>query len=166
MTKDGSDPFLTQFISLAGDVAEMVSLNRSVGQLYGLLYISTAPMSLEELAHTCKMSKGNASIHLRILESWNAAHPSSQPGTRKDYYVANRDLKSVISQRFRDGVAKRLGVVRHRFAEMEKDPTVSAHLNRPENAHWKKKLSEADRLMNRVEKAMPFVMRLMGGFPG
>src|SRR5260370_42093510 len=99
MTKETFDPFLAHFIALAGDVEEMVSFNRSLGQLYGLLYISPEPLSLEEIALTCSMSKGNASIHLRILEDWNAVHRSSRPGTRKDYYTANTDVKSLVTQR-------------------------------------------------------------------
>src|SRR4051812_47837759 len=100
MIKAPPDPFLAQFITFAGDVAEMVSYNRSLGQLYGLLFISPEPLSLEDIASTCQMSKGNASIHLRILENWNAVQRSSKPGTRKDYYVANPDIKKLISQRF------------------------------------------------------------------
>src|SRR5262245_58646102 len=144
MTKDKIDPFLDQFIALAGDVAEMVSFNRSLGQLYGLLYISRQPMSLEEIAKTCKMSKGNASIHLRILEDWNAVHRSSQPGTRKDYYIANVDVKSIAAQRFQEGLSKRLNLVRKRMAALKEDPVLSEHLKQPQNAHWHQRMDKAE----------------------
>src|SRR5262245_21468143 len=114
-----SDPFLDSFIALAGDIAEMASFNRSLGQLYGLLYLSQQPLSLEEIAHSCRMSKGNASIHLRILEDWNAVHSFSKPGTRKDYYTANTDLKSLVTQRLREGLSKRITLVRKRLSALE-----------------------------------------------
>ncbi len=161
MTKPpNTDPFLASFIALAGDVAEMVSFNRSLGQLYGLLYLSMEPLSLEEIAQTCRMSKGNASIHLRILENWNAIHSSSQPGTRKDYYIANRDLKNLITQRLEEGVTKRLNLVRQRLGSLETHPNTATHLNKPENAHWKKRLQETDHLIKRVEQALPMLRQL------
>lgn len=158
------DPFLTSFIALAGDMAEMVSFNRSLGQLYGLLYIYPDPLSLEEIAKTCRMSKGNASIHLRILENWNAVHSSSKPGTRKDYYTANRDLKNLISQRLEEGVSKRLQLVRQRLAALEESPETAAHLNHPQNAHLKKRIKEAENLMQRVEQALPMLRKMAGMF--
>src|SRR5262245_46606734 len=125
MTRPPVDPFLAQIIALAGDVAEMVSFNRSLGQLYGLLYVTANPLSLEEIAQTTRMSKGNASIHLRILEDWNAVHRSSQPGTRKDYYTANTDIKGLVTRRFQEGLSKRLDLVRKRLDAMETDPSLS-----------------------------------------
>ena len=122
-----SDPLLDSFIALAGDIAEMTSFNRSLGQLYGLLYISPEPLSLEEIARTCRMSKGNASIHLRILENWNAVHASSKPGTRKDYYTANTDLKSLVTQRLQEGISKRITRVRKRLIALEEDPAAAAN---------------------------------------
>lgn len=162
MTKIESDPFLEQFIGLAGDVAEMVSFNRSLGQLYGLLYISTEPMSLHEIATTCKMSKGNASIHLRILEDWDAVHRSSQPGTRKDYYTANMDIKSVVSKRFQEGLSKRLNLIRRRLAALKRDPTISERLQNPKNAHWIERMEKAEFMMRRIEKALPLLKQLIG----
>jgi DNA-binding transcriptional regulator GbsR (MarR family) len=166
MIKPPIDPFLDRFIALAGDVAEMVSLNRSLGQLYGFLYIAIEPTSLEEIAASCKMSKGNASIYLRILGDWNAAHRASKPGTRKDYYVANRDIRNIIAQRLREGLSKRTSVIRQRFREMESDPAVLARLNQPENVSWKKRIREAETLMSRAEKTLPFLLRLIGSSDG
>src|SRR5262249_17092959 len=162
MTKAPRDPFLAQFIALAGDVAEMVSFNRSLGQLYGLLYVSSEPMSLDDIAATCKMSKGNASIHLRILEDWNAVHRSSQPGTRKDYYTANVDIKSIIYQRFQEGLSKRLNLVRKRMAALKADPALAEHLKHPRNAHWNERMAKAESVMGKIEKALPMLKHLVG----
>jgi DNA-binding transcriptional regulator GbsR (MarR family) len=162
MTNSAQDPFLSRFIALAGDMAEMVSFNRSLGQLYGLLYISSEPLSLEEIARTCQMSKGNASIHLRTLEAWNAVHSASKTGTRKDYYTANTDIKALIAQRFQEGLSKRLELVRKRVDALQNDPRISAHLNQPQNSQWKKRLKDAEALMNRAEKALPILKQLIG----
>jgi HTH-type transcriptional regulator, glycine betaine synthesis regulator len=158
MSTNASESLTASFVALAGDVAEMVSYNRSLGQLYGFLFIAPEPLSLEEIAQGCQMSKGNASIHLRILENWNAVHRSSKPGTRKDYYVANTDLKALITQRLQEGVSKRLNLVRKRMSLLMENGNAEA-IN--QNKHLKARIEEADHLMKKVEQALPLLNKLV-----
>src|SRR5262245_53482224 len=88
-----------ELIHLAGQLAEMFSFNRSIGRIFGCLYISPEPLSLETIAQRCHMSKGNASIHLRTLNAWGAVHQTSSWGTRKDYYRAETNLVDLATRR-------------------------------------------------------------------
>jgi len=99
------------FARLAGEVAESFSFNKSLGQIYGLLYMSPTPLSLADIGKSLSMSKGNASINVRLLESWGAVTPVSVVGSRKDYYEANRDVQKIVLRRLREGLAKRLNRV-------------------------------------------------------
>src|SRR5579871_2885395 len=108
MTPVNSETFQSRFIELAGQLAEMFSFSRSIGQIYGILYITPEPLCLEDIAKACSMSKGNASIHLRMLANWGAVHQTSKPGTRKDYYSANSDVRGLAIKRLQEGVARRL----------------------------------------------------------
>jgi len=63
-----------------------------MGQLYAALYLSQKPIPLDELAKTCRMSKGNASINIRRLERWGGARKVWGTENRKDYYEPNRDI--------------------------------------------------------------------------
>lgn len=76
----------------AGQIATKMRLSKSMGQLYAALYFSTEPVSLDDLAKICKMSKGNASINIRNLERWNAVNKTFSNSNRRDYYVANKDV--------------------------------------------------------------------------
>ena len=64
-----------EFARFAGELAESFSFNRSVGQIYGLLYLQESPLSLEDIGQRLSMSKGNASINIRLLESWGPCGP-------------------------------------------------------------------------------------------
>jgi DNA-binding transcriptional regulator GbsR (MarR family) len=86
---------LNELIDLAGEIAELFSFNRSIGQIYAFLYFCQDPVALEDIATNCKMSKGNASLLLRTLLDWEAVRLSSKTGTRKDYYVANKNLQAL-----------------------------------------------------------------------
>ena len=104
----GSDPIRTQFIHEVGEFASSLGLSRSVGQLYALLYMSPAPLSLDELAEASDMSKGNASLNVRELERWGAVRRVYVPGDRKDYYEPNRNVPEIVVGRLKDGLGRRL----------------------------------------------------------
>lgn len=86
--KDIKDKLIFQ----AGYIATNIGLNKAMGQIYGALYLSRKPVSLEELAKVCRMSKGNASINIRRLERWGAVKKSWAEDDRRDYYEANKDI--------------------------------------------------------------------------
>ena len=56
-----------------------------------------------------KISKGSASVNIRILEDWNAVKKVLVQGSRKDHYTAESDLMKVILQRLEQGFTRRLG---------------------------------------------------------
>src|SRR6185503_20808259 len=100
--------FEAQFSNFAGQLAESISLNRSLGQIYGLLYLQNQPLSLDEIAQRLSMSKGNASLNLRTLESWKAVRSVAIQGSRRDHYQANRNIKEIALKRIEEGVSKRI----------------------------------------------------------
>src|SRR5262245_62136000 len=138
-------PFSEQFVSLAGELAELFSFNRSVGQIFGLLYLSPEPVSLEEIALSCRMSKGNASIHLRTLENWGAVRCSWKPGTRKDYFEAVSDLRELATRRLQEGLSRRLKMTRESLEAMKSNPALQQAFQSDKGGHWKKRLGEVEK---------------------
>lgn len=147
-------PLQKGFLTLAGEIAESVSFNRSIGQLFALLYINPEPLPLNEIAEICHMSKGNASLHLRTLETWGAVHRSWKPGTRKDYYTANPDLKSFMTKRLQEGITRRIEHARQRLNTLKDDPSFHENLSDPQMLFWKKRLGELEFLMEQIEKGL------------
>ena len=74
---EGIDYFV-RFMNLLG-------LPRSVGEIYGLLYFSKHPMSMDEIVKRLGMSLGSASQGLRTLRSFKAIRTTYVMGDRKDY---------------------------------------------------------------------------------
>lgn len=137
-----------EFPRLAGELAESLSFNRSVGQIYGLLYLQESPLSLDDIGRRLSMSKGNASVNIRLLESWGAVRAVSVVGNRKDFYEANRDIKAVGLRRLKEGLTKRLDRAEEQMAELLK------------NNHGKpaavKRVQELQSLVGKARKAMKF----------
>jgi len=115
-----SDHIREQFIDRVGEFAASLGLNRSVGQLYALLYMSPSPLSLDEMAEACDMSKGNASINLRELERWGAVRRVYVRGDRKDYYEPHRDVPQIVISRLREGLGRRLAALDETLEEAER----------------------------------------------
>ncbi len=139
-----------EFARFAGELAESFSFNRSVGQIYGLLYLQESPLSLEDIGHRLSMSKGNASINIRLLESWGAVRPVSVVGSRKDYYEANRDIKAVALRRVREGLTKRLDRAEEQLTRLHKNGNGA-------NPSAVKRIQELQSLIAKARKAMGFI---------
>ncbi len=146
-------PDYDAFIEISGQTAEILSFNRSIGKIYGCLFMSSSPLSLDEITKCCHMSKGNASVHLRTLEGWGAVHRSWKSGTRKDYYTANTDLQSLAYRRIQEGIGRRLDYLRMHLNSIQKDPGQFS----PDVA---KRLDQLASILDMVEKGYQLLPKL------
>jgi HTH-type transcriptional regulator, glycine betaine synthesis regulator len=146
------------FAHFAGELAESLSFNKSMGQIYGLLYISSSPLSLDDIAKQLNMSKGNASINLRILESWDAVCPVWVAGSRRDHYEANRDLKSLALRRLQEGLGRRLEIAARGLRALSASGI--GHMGPAE----RKSIQELESIIAkgyRIRKILPKVLRFL-----
>jgi DNA-binding transcriptional regulator GbsR (MarR family) len=146
-----TDPDI-EFSQFGGQLAETFSFNKSIGQIYALLYITQQPLALEDIANRLSMSKGNASINLRILEGWGAVRPVMVAGTRRDHYEANTNLKEIAMRRIQEGLGRRLELT---------SATMDRLLANSSNSAQKKKLQELRALLSKAEKAVGLVPKLL-----
>ncbi len=79
-----------------GRITSFWGFSKIMGQLYGLLYLSPKPLTLDEMAENISVSKGNVSINIRALERWNMVRQVWVKGDRKDFYEAETDFWKII----------------------------------------------------------------------
>ncbi|NVK88926.1 MAG: MarR family transcriptional regulator, partial [Gammaproteobacteria bacterium] len=60
--------------------------NRTVGQMLALIVLSEQPLNAEQIAEMLGVSRGNVSMGLKELQSWQLIRTQPQPGDRKDYF--------------------------------------------------------------------------------
>lgn len=97
-----------EFVTMAGELGLSLGLNRTVGQIYGILYLSERHLSLDEIVGRLGVSKGSVSLNIRELERWGAVRKIWVPGTRKDYYEACTDLAGILYARMKKRCEKLL----------------------------------------------------------
>ena len=120
-----NDTFNQEFIRITGELGAGLGLNRSIGQIYGLLYMSDAPLSLDTITTTLKMSKGSVSLNIRELEKWEAVRKIWVNGTRKDFYEANTDFINIVYKRTKIRTEKILNKFNSAIEGFEKKKSIS-----------------------------------------
>lgn len=86
------------FVNILGRIAGFFGFNPLMGRLYGVLFLSPKPLSLEDMVERLDSSKGNVSINIRALERWGLVHQVYKWGKdRRDYYEAETDIWKAIS---------------------------------------------------------------------
>lgn len=95
-----------------------LSLPRSVGEIYGILFASGKQMTLDELVRRLGISKGSASQGLRLLRSVAAVKVSYRPGDRKDYFEAEVEFPALVRGFLRDQLSIRLGHANERLGRL------------------------------------------------
>ncbi|MWL91137.1 GbsR/MarR family transcriptional regulator [Cupriavidus sp. SW-Y-13] len=89
-------PLIQRFVLHFGEMGSRWGINRTVGQIYALLFTAARPLNADEIAEALGFSRSNVSIGLKELESWNLVRLSHQPGDRREYFSAPDDVWAIF----------------------------------------------------------------------
>jgi len=103
------------FVRIAG----VLSLPRSVGELYGILFISPEPMCIDDLMSKLKISKGSTSQGLKILRSFGAVNPVYMAGDRRDFFTAEAELRRIVAGFVNEQVRPQVNSGKDRMARVK-----------------------------------------------
>src|SRR6056300_1645354 len=94
--KTGLSEFEAQVIGFFCDGVRMLGLPKSIGEIYGLLYVSQEVLSLDDLVSRLGISKGSASQGLRLLRELGAVREFDGVVGRRVYYEPDVELKRLV----------------------------------------------------------------------
>lgn len=106
-------PLTQRFVLHFGEMGSRWGINRTVGQIYALLFVSPKPLNADELGEALGFSRSNVSMGLKELQSWNLVRLTHQPNDRREYFQAPEEMWAI----FRTLAAER--------RKREIDPTLS-----------------------------------------
>src|SRR5579864_6350243 len=75
-----------------GEMASAWGINRTMGQMHALLYISAVPLSADDIMERLRISRGNTSMTLRALEDWGLLQRVHYTGDRREYFRTTTDV--------------------------------------------------------------------------
>ncbi len=88
-------PWEEALIDFFMQVAQFLGLPKSVGQIFGLLYASEHPLSLDDIAERLQISRGSASMGLNYLRRFDAVRTAFVVGDRREFYQAETDTQRI-----------------------------------------------------------------------
>ncbi|MFZ6649556.1 GbsR/MarR family transcriptional regulator [Undibacterium sp. TJN25] len=121
MTNPQLSPLTQRFILHFGEMGSRWGINRTVGQIYALLYVQSKPLNADEIAEALSFSRSNVSMGLKELQSWRLVKLLHKPGDRREYFEPPKDIwdifKALLEERRRREVEPTLSMLRDALLE-------------------------------------------------
>lgn len=89
-------PLIQATVLHFGEMGSKWGINRTVGQIYALLYVSQQPLNADEIAEKLGFSRSNVSMGLKELDSWRLIRLQHLPGDRREYFSAPEDIWAIF----------------------------------------------------------------------
>jgi DNA-binding transcriptional regulator GbsR (MarR family) len=143
------------FIQFAGAIGQP----RSVAEIYGLLFVSEKPLSMNTLVERLNLSKGSASQGLKYLQDLGAVRTVYIESDRRTHYeavaelrkLARRFLQQQVLSHFEDSTSRLDDIV----AQTQK-------LSEEQRKHIMERIKLLRRWERTGRRILPFVMNMLG----
>ena len=141
------------FVRLMG----VLGMPRSVGEIYGLLYFSEKPLSMDQISSRLEISIGSASQGLRTLKSLKAIRSTYIAGDRRDHYLAETEFRRLFSSFIKDEIMPHLDSANDRISRMEESLTP----NEKNNDFYLVRLEKLKKLTKTGSRLLPALAGLL-----
>jgi DNA-binding transcriptional regulator GbsR (MarR family) len=119
-TLDLSEQLKEESVDYFVSFVQMFGLPKSIGQIYGLLFIAQDPLPMDEVIDQLRISKGSASQGLALLKSLGAVTTHQVEGDRRDHYRADLHVSRIVTHFFENRLEERLENSEERIKRMLK----------------------------------------------
>lgn len=113
------------FVEGLSQISRFWGFPKGMGAIFAVLYLSPAPLSLDEIVAETGLTKGAISTEIRALARMGLVHRSTKLGDRKDYYSAETDfytaIKSILRERQNSEFDRAVRSVKETLATMEEN---------------------------------------------
>ena len=137
---------------------KLIGLQKSVGEIYGLLFVSSRALAMDDIVRRLGISLGAASQGLKVLRSVGAVKSVYTPGDRRDHYVADLELSKFASAFIQeelkprlDRALERIGTMQNLASEMEPEDRSAAGERLERLKHW----------LERGESMLPWLLKFL-----
>jgi DNA-binding transcriptional regulator GbsR (MarR family) len=156
------DPLERQVVEVFVDGVRVLGLPRSIGEIYGLLFVSRSPLSLDDLVRRLNISKGSASQGLRMLKSLGAVSEATGNGNaeRRTYYEPAVELKRLVGGFIREQIRPHLESGKTKIGRLAE---ISHTVEDPEQRKFlSERVSRLEQWMRSGSKVLPILQKILG----
>jgi DNA-binding transcriptional regulator GbsR (MarR family) len=114
-------PLVRSFVGHFGEMGSRWGINRTVGQIYALIFVSPQPLNADEIADALEFSRSNVSMGLKELQAWRLVRLMHVAGDRREYFEAPSDaweiFRTLAEERRRREIEPTLSMLRNALIE-------------------------------------------------
>ena len=114
-------PLVRSFVGHFGEMGSRWGINRTVGQIYALIFVAPHPLNADEIAERLQFSRSNVSMGLKELQAWRLVKLLHQAGDRREYFQAPTDawevFRTLAEERRRREIEPTLSMLRNALLE-------------------------------------------------
>ena len=114
-----------EFVELWNNMGSLWGISPTMARIHGLLFISGAALSMDDIMARLGISRGNVSMNLSKLVEWGLVRRVHKRGDRRDYYESLTDVWEmftlVANQRKRREIDPVVSMLRHCREELSAD---------------------------------------------
>lgn len=119
-------PLVHSFVGHFGEMGSRWGINRTVGQIYALIFVAPEPLHADEIAEKLEFSRSNVSMGLKELQAWRLVRLRHFPGDRREYFDAPSDaweiFRTLAEERRRREIEPTLSMLRNALLETPATP--------------------------------------------
>ncbi|MBJ06890.1 MAG: transcriptional regulator [Verrucomicrobiaceae bacterium] len=149
-----------QVVTLFADGVKVAGLPRSLGEIYGLLFITGNPLALDDLVERLGISKGSASQGLKFLRTLGAIQEVDGPDARRTFYQADIKLKKLVGGFIREQLRPHLDSGKDRLASLQAE--VHLEEDSVRRAFYDERVKKLERWLKQAKLVLPLIQRVLG----
>src|SRR5437868_4458891 len=81
-----------RFVDLWDNMSDLWGISPTMARIHGLLYITGAALTMDDIMSRLAISRGNVSMNLSKLVEWALVRRVHKRGDRRDYYESLSDI--------------------------------------------------------------------------
>jgi len=151
-----------QVVEFFVDGVRVLGLPPSVGQIYGLLFISRTPLSLDDFVRLLRISKGSASQGLRMLKGLGAVREADDHNgaERRVYYEPAVELKRLVGGFIREQIRPHLDSGKSKITRLYEGADQIDDVS--QRQFLTERIERIDHWMRSSSRVLPVVQKLLG----
>lgn len=151
-----------QLIGFFVDGVKVLGMPRSLGEIYGLLFVSPSPLALDDLVRLLEISKGSASQGLRSLKALGAVRECAAENQtdRRTYYEPAVDLKRLVGGFIREQVRPHLESGSAKIKNLTQ--LTSGLQDEGKREFLTERVERIDQWIHRSGKVLPVLQKILG----
>lgn len=132
-------PLAHSFVQHFGEMGSRWGINRTVGQICALLFITEEALNADQIADALGLSRSNVSMGLKELHSYNLLRVENIQGDRKDYFTTPKDVweitRTLIEERRKREIDPTLSMLRNALLQETANSSDEYALQRMQDMH-------------------------------